>query len=111
MTRHPRADLSKVKTISIRTRESKVSPRQFAVPFNGKRDSFSAFVNGLPDILVARDLRGLVRDIVRAKQKRKPVVLMMGAHVVKVGLAPGHHRPDGAEAHHRGGDEQRGSDP
>jgi hypothetical protein len=88
MTRYPRADLSKVKTISIRTRESKVSPQQFAVPFTGKRDSFSAFVNGLPDILVARDLRGLVRDIVRAKQKRKPVVLMMGAHVVKVGLAP-----------------------
>ena len=88
MTRHARADLSKVKTISIRTRESKVSPRQFAVPFKAKHDSFSAFVNGLPDILVARDIRGLARDIVRARQNRKPVVLMMGAHVVKVGLAP-----------------------
>lgn len=88
MPRHPRADLSRVTTISIRSRESKVSPRLFAVPFDGKQDSFSLFMKGLPDILVARDLRGLIRDIVQARKKNKPVVLMMGAHVIKVGLAP-----------------------
>jgi hypothetical protein len=88
MPRHPRADLSKVTTISIGSRESKVSPKLFAVPFDGKQDSFRLFMKGLPDILVAKDLRGLVHDIVQAKKKGKPVVLMMGAHVVKVGLAP-----------------------
>lgn len=88
MTRHPRADLAKVRTISITARKSKVNPRLFAAPFNGSRDSFAAFVDGLPDILVARDLRVLVRDILRARRKGKPVILMMGAHVIKVGLAP-----------------------
>jgi hypothetical protein len=58
------------------------------VPFQEKGDSFAGFVKGLPDILVARDLRLLVDDIVRAARKRKPVVVMIGAHVIKVGLAP-----------------------
>jgi hypothetical protein len=88
MARHPRADLSRVKTISIRSRKSKVTPRQFAVPFDAKADSFARFVAGLPDILVARDLRMLVDDILGAVRKRKPFIVMIGAHVIKVGLAP-----------------------
>jgi hypothetical protein len=38
--------------------------------------------------LVARDLKSLASDIVRAHRQRKPVVFMMGAHVIKVGLSP-----------------------
>lgn len=86
MSKYKRADLSGIKTISIRTRKSKVTPAQFAVPFDGK--SFSSFVESLPDILVARDLKQVVDDIVRSRKKRKPVIVMMGAHVIKVGLAP-----------------------
>ena len=88
MTRYPRADLSRVKTISIRTRKSKVTPRQFAVPLKKGNESFARFVEGMPDILVARDLRLLVDDVVRSRRKGKPVLTMMGAHVIKVGLAP-----------------------
>ncbi len=88
MVRHPRADLSRVRTISIRARKSKVTPEQFAVPFQKDKDSFARFVKGMPDILVARDLRLLVDDIVRSARKRKPVVVMIGGHVIKVGLAP-----------------------
>jgi hypothetical protein len=88
MTQHQRADLSRVKTISIATRKSKVTARAFARPFAPGGDSFSAFVDGLPDILLARDLRTLVDDLVNAQRKRKQVILMMGAHVIKVGLSP-----------------------
>jgi hypothetical protein len=81
-------DLRKVRTISIRTRKSKVQSGQFAGVFDARRDSFKAFARTLPDILVARDLRILVDDILRARRKGKPVMLLMGAHVVKVGLTP-----------------------
>jgi len=88
MTQHQRADLSRVNTISISTRKSKVTSRAFARPFPARGDSFSAFVDGLPDILLARDLRILVDSLVKAQRKKKRVILMMCAHVVKVGLSP-----------------------
>ena len=63
MTRYRRADFTRIRTIPIGGRPSKVKPEQFARPFNQHRDSFRAFVAGLPDILKARDLRALVNDI------------------------------------------------
>ncbi len=88
MTRHRRADLSKVRTISIRSRKSKVSLADFGRPFDARRGSFMDFVESLPSILAASDLRTLAADIVGSRRRRKPVILMMGAHVVKVGLGP-----------------------
>lgn len=88
MTKHKRADLSKVKTISIKNRYSKVSPADFAKPFDGARDSFANFAASLPNILMAAELRSLVEDIVKARQGGFPVIVMMGAHVIKVGLSP-----------------------
>ncbi len=88
MTMHRRADLKKVVTISIAKRKSKVSPKDFARPFDAAGDSFSAFAAGLPDMLAARDLRAITEAVIGSRRKKKPVVLMMGAHVIKVGLAP-----------------------
>ena len=88
MTRYTRADLSRVRTISVGTRHSKVRPADFAVPFDADRDSFSAFVRGLPRILKGTDLRALVQDIRASRRVGKPVIAMIGAHVIKVGLAP-----------------------
>ncbi len=88
MAKFTRADLSKVKTISIKDRYSKVSPKDFAKPFDGARDSFARFADSLPNILMAAELRTLVDDIVKARKNDKPVLLMMGAHVIKVGLTP-----------------------
>ena len=88
MTKLTRADFSKIKTISIKTRKSKVSPKNFARVFDGAQGSFASFVESLPDVLVATDLVMLVDDITVARKKRKPVILMMGAHVIKVGLSP-----------------------
>jgi hypothetical protein len=88
MTKFKRADFSRVRTISIKNRKSKVSPGDFAEPFHERKDSFRQFVESLPDLLQARALRRLVADVLSARKRKKPVILMMGAHVIKVGLAP-----------------------
>jgi hypothetical protein len=87
MAKFKRADLSKVKTISIKDRHSRVTPNDFAKPFDGARDTFANFIESLPNILMAAELRTLVEDIVHARADGKPVLFMMGAHVIKVGLA------------------------
>ena len=87
MSKYIQINLSGVKTISIKGRKSKVTPKDFAKPLAAKA-SFSDFADSLPQILIAKDLRALVKDIVSAYVKKKPVILMMGAHVVKVGLSP-----------------------
>jgi len=81
-------DLRKVKTISIKTRKSKIRSQQVARVFDPHRQSFDDFIKGLPHILVAEDLRLFVRDVVRSVKKKKPVIAMIGAHVIKVGLSP-----------------------
>jgi hypothetical protein len=88
MTKFKQINLGKVKTISIKDRKSKVTPDDFAVPLDTKKASFSNFIDSLPRILIGNELRNLVDDIVQARAKKKPVILMMGAHVIKVGLSP-----------------------
>ena len=87
MSKYKQLGLRRVKTISIRTRKSKVSPKDFAKPIDPKKTSVAGFVKSLPNILMAAELRSLVSDIVRARKSKKPVILMMGAHVVKVGMS------------------------
>lgn len=88
MSKFKQIDLSDVRTVSITKRRSKVSPRDFARTFDARTGSFGEFVDALPRILVANELRDLVADVLKARRQRKPVILMMGAHVIKVGLAP-----------------------
>jgi hypothetical protein len=88
MSKYKQIDLKNIRTISIKSRKSKVSPKDFAKAIDGGSATFRDFIESLPDILIAKDLKALVDDIVRAKARRKPVILMMGAHVVKVGLSP-----------------------
>ena len=49
---------------------------------------FADFLDSLPNILVGRDFRKLIEHIVSAYNKGKPVVAMMGGHVIKCGLSP-----------------------
>ena len=88
MRKLSRVDLGRVKTISIHKRKSKVSPRAFARPFDARKDSMKAFLNDLPKTLAAEDLRTLAEEVARSRRRGKPVILMMGAHVIKVGLGP-----------------------
>jgi hypothetical protein len=87
MSKFNRVDLTKIRTISIKGRKSKVRLHDFARPFKST-GSFKAFAGSLPKILAAADLHALVNDILESRRKGKPVIFMMGAHVIKVGLAP-----------------------
>ena len=76
-----------VRTYPLASRKSKVSIREFARASNGNI-SLTKFLDSLPDILAARDLRELLSAIVEARQKRKAILWGMGGHVIKVGLGP-----------------------
>jgi len=73
--------------VPVARRPNKVSASEFAHPPAGDR-SFAAFVDALPHVLVARDFRAVVDAIVRATRAERAVVVMLGGHVVKTGLAP-----------------------
>ena len=88
MSKFQQIDLRGVKTTSIKGRKSKVTPKDFARPLNASTASFNDFAESLPRILMVNELRDLVHDIIHAHAKKKPVILMMGAHVIKVGLSP-----------------------
>jgi hypothetical protein len=88
MSKYKQIKLAGIKTISIKSRKSKVAPKDFAHILDARNARFSHFVEALPRILAAEELRDLVRDIIRSRRRNKPVVLMMGAHVIKVGLSP-----------------------
>jgi hypothetical protein len=79
-------DLGRIKLRSIKGRRSKVKRDQFDAAISSK--GVGAFVASLPDILRGSDLKALVASIRKAHQKKKPILWMFGAHVIKVGLAP-----------------------
>ncbi|HZY10943.1 MAG TPA: hypothetical protein VFF29_07290 [Bacteroidota bacterium] len=87
MPNYKQIDLGKVKTISIQRRKSKVQLRDFAKVVDPKQ-TFSEFIRSLPRILVAEDLRRFVDDVAKAVRNGKPIILLIGAHVIKVGLSP-----------------------
>ncbi len=80
-------DISKLKTYSINARKSKVDKSFLARPLPAKA-GFRSFLNSLPNLLKAKELKEIVAAIVCARKRKKPVLLMMGAHVVKCGLSP-----------------------
>jgi hypothetical protein len=83
----PPLDPRGIKTVSIGERPSKVREEAFARPFT-KGMSFRDWAQTLPDILAAADLKTSARAIAEARKARRPVILAMGAHVIKVGLSP-----------------------
>lgn len=77
----------RVRTVPVARRPNKVSSSEFSRAPGADR-SFRAFVDALPDILVARDFRRVVAAIAAATRAGRGVVVMLGGHVVKTGLAP-----------------------
>jgi len=74
-------------TYPLRSRPSKVSVETFGRACD-PGETFKDFFDSLPDVLAAGDLKKLVSALHRAKENRKAVIFAMGAHVIKVGLAP-----------------------
>lgn len=87
MAKQKQIDLSGVKTISMVTRKSKVNRSELAKVFS-PAGSFADFAKSLPRILVAEDLQLFAETVAKARKTGKPVFVLMGAHVIKVGLAP-----------------------
>jgi hypothetical protein len=80
-------DLNRVRTIPLETRPNKVALAGFAKPPKAGR-SFAEFVASLPGILIGNDFREVVAAIVAARRNGRPVIVGMGAHVIKCGLNP-----------------------
>ncbi len=79
-----------MRTVPIERRPNKVAAAEFASPPPAdRRDrSFALFLKSLPDVLVARDFLRVVSAIASAAKSKKAVVVMLGGHIVKTGLAP-----------------------
>ena len=76
-----------MRTVPIERRSNKVAAAEFASP-PGRDRSFAAFLKSLPDVLVARDFLSVVNAIASARKNERAVVVMLGGHIVKTGLAP-----------------------
>jgi hypothetical protein len=79
--------LGSVQTYPLVSRKSKVNVRMFSKPA-GSNASLTGFLDSLPNILAAEDLRELLAAIHRARKQRSTILWGIGGHVIKVGLGP-----------------------
>ena len=79
-------DLSGVRTYPLKSRKSKVSAGDVARPV-GPGATVAQFLQSLPNVLAAADLRAVVEAVYAAKQN-SGVLWGLGAHVIKTGLGP-----------------------
>ena len=76
-----------LKTYSLKDRQSKVAVGHFARPWP-QGGTFPDFVDSLPDILGGRHFREFLVAWKQARQRKRAMLVGMGAHVIKVGLSP-----------------------
>jgi len=79
--------LGGVRTYPIAARKSKVSVGDFARPI-GKNPSVRKFLDGLPAILAAQDLREVLSAVHSARSRKCALLWGIGGHLIKVGLGP-----------------------
>jgi hypothetical protein len=80
-------DPSLARTRSLASLSRKVNRAQLAQPITADA-TLRGFLAALPDVLAARDLLQLARNIGVARRAGRLCLLMMGAHPLKVGLGP-----------------------
>lgn len=80
-------DLSGIATYPLASRPSKVTTADFGKPAPND-SSLKDFLDSLPNILAARELRELAGLIREAKQKGRAIIAGLGGHVIKTGIAP-----------------------
>ncbi len=87
MGRYEEIDPTGVRTYSAAERRSLVKTAAEAVPpWAGMR--MRDFLAGLPDVLKAADLKAVARAVVTARRADRPVIAMIGGHVIKTGCSP-----------------------
>src|SRR5713226_1851088 len=79
--------LDQIRTYPLTGRKSKITVRDFGRPHR-RGAPVGEFLDSLPRILAAEDLRAVVAAILRARARRKAVLWGLGGHVIKVGLGP-----------------------
>lgn len=87
MSRYREPDLSKLRTVPVGARANKVARALLAAPPGADR-SFKAFLDSLPHVLAADHLRQVAAAIASAHRGKKGVVVLVGGHVIKVGIGP-----------------------
>jgi len=85
--RYEPLDPAGVKTYPLGSRPSKVRVEDAAAPWR-RGGTFREFLAAMPNQLAVQSLRAVAQAIREARGKGKPVLLGMGAHVLKVGLSP-----------------------
>jgi len=85
-TYHP-LDFSGLNTYSIHDRYSKVTVDNFARPL-APGSTLKEFIASLPEQLLGLDFPELVGRLAASHRHNRPIVVGMGAHVIKVGLNP-----------------------
>jgi hypothetical protein len=80
-------DFSGLNTYSLHERHSKVTVTDFAQPVRPGM-TVRELIASLPKQLAGNDFPELAERIAVAVRNKRPVLLGMGAHVIKVGLAP-----------------------
>jgi len=79
--------LTGLRTYPLASRNSKVSIKDFAKPPSSNA-GLAKFLDSLPHLLAAEELRDLLSAIQHARKSRKAIVWGIGGHVIKVGLGP-----------------------
>jgi hypothetical protein len=80
-------DLSSINTYPLDSRPSKVTAGDFARAPSSDA-SIKEFLDSLPNILAARDLRELSSLVRKARDDNRAIIWGMGGHVIKTGLGP-----------------------
>ena len=80
-------DFHGLRTTSLKDRPSKVCVDDFGKPWE-PGNGLSNFLDRLPKVLAATQLRGAVVAIASAFRGNRTILLGMGAHPIKVGLNP-----------------------
>lgn len=80
-------DMKGLRTYSAAERGSKVKTEAEGKPLR-KGMTMEAFFDGLPKTLKAADFKAIAGEIAGAKRSGKPVIVMLGGHVIKTGCSP-----------------------
>lgn len=79
--------LGGLRTYPLASRKGKVTARDLGKT-TPRGSSFTKFLDSLPNILAAQDLRELAASIQAARKQKRAILWGFGGHVIKVGLAP-----------------------
>jgi hypothetical protein len=80
-------DWSKIQTVSLGSRKSKVKLGDLAAPYE-PGSSMAGFLDSLPRQLKGPELLTIANRVVAARRAEKAVLMLFGAAVVKCGLSP-----------------------